>query len=157
MTRESQLAGNWAWLFPLTYLVHIAEEYWGGIGFPAWVSRVAGAELTPERFLQLNIFAWILMFACILLALSVKPLGWLVISFGTTSLINALAHLAGSIITISYSPGLISGLLLWLPLGIYTLHRSRKLASRRAFLAGVSVGVLLHGLVFLLAFYASRV
>ncbi|MBC7908972.1 MAG: HXXEE domain-containing protein [Pyrinomonadaceae bacterium] len=155
-TREKKFAGTWAWLFPLTYLAHIAEEYWVGEGFPAWFSRLSGVELTPARFLALNRFALALMAVGIILALTVPPLRWLLISFGTVILINALAHAVGSAVTRSYSPGLISGLLLWLPLGALTLRRAWILRSRRAFWSGVMVGVLLHGIITVLALSGGR-
>jgi hypothetical protein len=47
------------WLFPLTYLVHIAEEHWGG--FAPWISRVAGAHLTDRELLVLNGIGLVLM------------------------------------------------------------------------------------------------
>jgi hypothetical protein len=61
VNRAAGLAGEWVWLFPATYLAHIAEEYWGGEGFPRWISRVAGATLTTPEFLTLNAVAWVLM------------------------------------------------------------------------------------------------
>jgi hypothetical protein len=156
VTREKRFAGSWAWLFPLTYLAHIAEEYWGGEGFPAWFSRLSGVDLTPARFLSLNRFALALMVVGVILALTVPPLRWLLISFGAVVLINALAHAVGSVWTRSYSPGLISGLLLWLPLGALTLRRAWILRSRRAFWSGVVVGVLLHGVITVLALSGGR-
>ena len=58
---------NWTWLFPLTYMFHIGEEYWGGEGFPLWISRVAGVHLTTENFLILNCVGAALMIAGIAL------------------------------------------------------------------------------------------
>jgi hypothetical protein len=120
------------------------------------MSRLSGVEFTPERFLQINGFGWGLMFVGVILALSFKPLEWLLTSFGTAVLINGLAHLLGSIVTRSYSPGLISGLLLWLPLGAFTLRRAWRLTSRRAFWAGALVGFVLHAIVTTLAFNGGR-
>ena len=31
-----------SWLFPLSYLLHIAEEYWGGEGYLAYLLRIRG-------------------------------------------------------------------------------------------------------------------
>jgi len=42
----------WVWLFPLTYVAHVAEEWWGG--FPAWASRLFGARLTDGAFWSIN-------------------------------------------------------------------------------------------------------
>ena len=61
LTRDSRLATSalqrWGWLLPATYSVHILEEWRGGEGFPAWWSRLMGAELSVERFLALNTYA----------------------------------------------------------------------------------------------------
>ena len=34
--RDDRNGRYWPLLFPLTYLIHIAEEYWAGPGFPEW-------------------------------------------------------------------------------------------------------------------------
>ena len=156
-TRQRKLTGTWVWLFPLTYLIHIAEEYWLGGGFPVWVSRVAGVNLTPARFLELNAFAWIFMAVTIAIAANTAAAGWVVTSFATVLSINAVLHLVGSIVTRSYSPGLISGVLIWFPLGAYALHRSWKVAPRATFWIGILVGILLQGIISLLAFSGGRV
>ena len=157
ITRRGKLAGKWVWLFPLTYLAHIAEEYWVGEGFPAWVSRVAGVELTPTQFLSLNGIAWVLMVAGSILALQSASMRWLVISFGTVVLLNGLFHLIASFVTVSYSPGLFTGLLLWVPLGAFTLLRSWTSTKRRMFLLSMFVGIGIHAIVSLLVFYTGKV
>jgi len=43
-----------AWLFPASYAVHIAEEFWSGEGFPSWASRHTGLDFDPSRFLAIN-------------------------------------------------------------------------------------------------------
>jgi len=48
-------------------MFHIGEEYWGGEGFPLWISRVAGVHLTTENFLILNCIGAVLMIAGIAL------------------------------------------------------------------------------------------
>lgn len=139
---------RWVWLFPATYVLHIVEEYRGG--FYVWLSRVAGVDLSREDFLAINAAALVVMTGGIALAWAgVAP--WLVAAFATIVTVNGLLHLGGSLLTQSYSPGVITGTLLWLPLGIYTLGRARRDLSRRQLAAGVSAGVLLHGLVSLIA------
>lgn len=142
---------RWAWLLPATFLVHIAEEYWCGIGFPAWVSRVGFAKLTPELFLSLNAAAWLLMAFAVALAIFIQPLRWLIVSFGAAVFINGLAHTAGSIVTVTYSPGLVSGLLLWVPLGSIIFIRAWRSIPHSQFWLGVIVGVLLHAMISLSA------
>src|SRR5687768_12494040 len=42
---------QWSWLFPLTYVIHIAEEFYGGEGYPAYLKRLRGVEMSPAKFL----------------------------------------------------------------------------------------------------------
>lgn len=135
----------WPLLFPLTYLVHLTEEYWGG--FPLWSARYLGFRLTSEGFLQLNLIAWGIMFGASVLATLFTARSWLIMPFAGITFINACAHGIASIVTSSYSPGLISGLSLWLPLGTITLFRFYQKAPRHVFWIGIGVGIFLHALV----------
>ena len=153
-TRTRNFTGNWAWLFPISYLIHIAEEYWGG--FPAWIARFWGVESSSSNFLSWNGGAWVMMTVGVWLTLKTKSYRWLLVSFGTVLLVNGLVHALASVVTWSYSPGVVSGLLLFIPLGTITLRRARESVNRRTFRAGVIVGVLMHGVVVLLAFGFAR-
>jgi hypothetical protein len=150
VNRAAGLAGEWVWLFPATYLAHIAEEYWGGEGFPRWISRVAGATLTTPEFLTLNAVAWVLM-AGAMVGVVRGLWRWPLVAFGLVVLLNALLHAGGSVVTRSYSPGLVTGLLFWLPLGAFTLWRAWADVPRRTFWTGVAVGLAMHAVVSLLA------
>lgn len=155
LTRTDSFTGNWAWLFPASHLVHIAEEYWGG--FPAWIARFWGVESSLDNFLSWNGGAWVMMVVGVVLVLTTKSYRWLLVSFGTVVLINGLVHAGASLVTWSYSPGLVSGLLLFIPLGAITLLRARKNINRRTFQAGVIVGFPMHGVVVLLAFGFAKI
>ena len=147
--------GSWAWLFPVTYLVHIAEEYWGG--FPAWIARFWGVESSVSNFLSWNVGALVLMCVGVVLVLATKSYRWLLVSFGTVVLINGVVHTLASVATWSYSPGTVSGLLLYVPLGLFTLRRARASVNARTMRAGIIVGVLMHAVVVLLAFGFARI
>ena len=153
--RTESFTGSWAWLFPISYLVHIAEEYWGG--FPAWIARFWGVESSLSNFLSWNGGAWIMMAVGVALVLRTKSYRWLLVSFGTVVLINGLVHAGASVLTRSYSPGLISGLLLFIPLGAIALLRARAEVNRRTLRAGIIIGVLMHAAVVLLAFGFARI
>ena len=154
-TRSDKFTGNWAWLFPITYLVHIAEEYWGD--FPAWITRFWGVESSLSNFLSWNGGALVMMTVGVLLVLWTKSYRWLLVSFGTVVLINGVAHTLASLLTLSYSPGLVSGLLFYVPLGVMTFKRARRASvNRRTLRAGVIVGVLMHVVVVVLAFGFAR-
>jgi hypothetical protein len=149
-------SGARGWLFPATYAIHILEEVWGGAGFVAWLARVAGIELAAARFLIWNALALLLMAAGVVLASRFKELRWLLVAYAVAFLLNALSHLAASLYTVSYSPGLVSSLLLWLPLGVLTLLRFRKTLSRRQRRAGLLAGLLMHCFVLALTLFGER-
>ncbi|HEY0375363.1 MAG TPA: HXXEE domain-containing protein [Pyrinomonadaceae bacterium] len=153
-TPTNTFTGSWAWLFPVTYLAHIAEEYWGG--FPAWIARFWGVESSSANFLAWNGGALAMMCVGVVLVLVTKSYRWLLVSFGTTVLINGFVHTLASVATWSYSPGLVSGLLFFIPLGLFTLRRARRSVNARTMRAGLIVGVLMHVGVVLLAFGFAR-
>jgi hypothetical protein len=140
---------NWTWLFPFSYALHIAEEYWGG--FYLWLSDLSGADLSREDFLLLNGIAFVVMTAGVAIG-SMRPgARWLLAGFGTVVLVNSLLHIGGSMLTRSYSPGVVTGTVLWLPLGLYALRRVRREVSAGRFAAGIMLGIALHLLVTALA------
>ena len=144
MNRDAARFGRWTWLFPATYLLHIAEEDWGG--FPAWLSAAAGASLSRQDFLIINAIAFAVMTTIVIAAQ--RGLGaWTIAALGTVVSINAALHIGGSVLTGSYSPGVVTATLLWLPLGLYTLRRLRHDLDTGELAAGILTGVLLHVLV----------
>ncbi len=153
MARGDRL-GRLPWLLPATYLVHLAEEYY--LGFPAWLDDVAGARLTPERFLELNTFFFGVMVLAVLVATAIRPARVILVPLATVVVVNALLHLGGTIVTGRYSPGALTGLLLWLPLGLTLLTRLRREVPRLVLGLGMLVGVALHALVTLAALGAGR-
>ncbi len=142
-----------AWLFPLTYVLHLAEEYWGGEGFPAWISRVAGVSFTNHEFLVLNSFALLLLTLGAWLIYQ-NTWRWLLTALAGVVFLNGTLHLVFSVWTWTYSPGLISGVLCWMPLGLVTMYRQWHLAARRSFVIGIVLALGLHLLVSLLALFA---
>lgn len=150
-------AGLWPWLFPATYLVHIAEEYRGGAGFSAYSAQERGINFPPRRFLFLTGLGGLLMAGGIILAQSLKFPRLLLVMLGTVVLINGLSHLLTSILKAKYNPGLISGVLLWLPLGAVTLFSLRPSMTARRYVLAVAVGVASHAVVSWLASRGGRV
>ncbi len=74
------------------------------------------------------------------------------IAIATVLLVNGLAHIAGTLVTRTYSPGLVTGVVLYLPIAPLVLFRAR---SQAAFGRGVAAGVALHGVVMVLAWWVS--
>jgi hypothetical protein len=145
-TTPDRLAGAWTVLFPLTYCLHVAEEYWGGETFYGWVSRVWQIDLTRDEFLTLNAIAMGVMIVAVLVA-NVTTVRLPIPAFGFVVVLNGSLHVIASVVTASYSPGAISGVLVWVPLGVYALRRSHRALRAAEFYGGIALGALAHGLV----------
>jgi hypothetical protein len=146
----------WMWLFPVTYLLHIAEEYWGGEGYAAYLFRLRGVHLSTERFLFFQGLGVVLIVAGIILSLHFRfprfmlgILGGLVLCNGITHTVTALSH--GG-----YGPGLVSCVLAWIPLGLVTLFLLYgQMPTPRWFLA-MAIGFAINGAVALLTMRGGR-
>jgi hypothetical protein len=128
-------------LFPVTYVFHIAEEYWGGEGYPAYLLRVYGVEFSATRFLILQSIGIVLMVTGILIARRLNFPHLLLVILATVFLKNALTHTVRSVPRMAYEPGLVTSLLLWLPLGSVTLFHLRGMMSGRRYLFGIAIGL----------------
>jgi len=124
--------------------LHIIEEFLFPGGFPAWYRRWRGADsqgVTPRFLVIIN---GLLLFGAVevaFVARSGQQLWWWLGLMGILAG-NGLWHLFAAVRSRSYSPGMITGLLLYVPLTIYGLIH--YLASGRvswpAALAAVAVG-----------------
>jgi hypothetical protein len=106
----------WSWLFPLSYLIHIAEEYWGGEGYPAYILRLRGVHMSTGRFL------------------AAQSVGFVLVTIGVL--------LARRLSILSYGPGLVSSIFVWGPLGIATMIRFKSLIDdQRQYWIAIAIGV----------------
>lgn len=142
----------WLLLLPLSYLLHLAEEWWGGEGFAAWTARAVGSPVSTTRFIVLNSIVWPLFSVLTVAAILRQRLAWFPATFATVVVINTVLHGLGSLATASYSPGLITGVLLYLPVGIAALVHSRRVVTPRSFQLAVLLGFLIHAAVAVIAF-----
>ena len=141
----------WLLLLPASFLLHLVEEWWAGEGFSAWTARVFDPPIGSERFLLINGIAWPI-FALATIAGILRPkLAWLPTALATLVTVNAGLHLLGTVATVAYSPGLVSGLLLYLPIGIAALSHGRRVLPSSSFRLGVVTGLLVHALVLVIA------
>jgi Protein of unknown function with HXXEE motif len=142
----------WLLLLSISYLLHLGEEWWGGEGFAEWTARAVGSPVSTTRFLVLNGIVWP-VFSLLTVAAILRPrLAWFPATFATVVLVNATLHALGTVATSSYSPGLVTGLLLYLPVGTATLSFVRRVVTPRSFLLAVLLGILIHAFVIVLAF-----
>jgi len=131
-----------AYLFPLSYLVHIAEEFYGG--FPALASRATGIAVSGQAFLMANAFMLLLMLLVLRLCFTRAERAWPLVTLATIIIINSLLHLATTLYFAIYVGGVISALLLWLPLGLTVVWVEFRIMPKPLFYRGITLGVAAH-------------
>ncbi len=141
------------WLFVPAYLIHLAEEWFAG--FPGWIGSIIGSPLPTIAYVGINGMALVLLVAGIRAAIRSERYGWVAVAVATVTLVNTVAHVAGAALTRSYSPGLVSAVLLYVPLGTLTMIRAMDQASAQM-TRGILAGLLIHAAVFAAAFMSAR-
>ncbi|MDQ1729811.1 MAG: hypothetical protein QOD33_1936 [Pyrinomonadaceae bacterium] len=138
----------WSCLFPLSYLVHIAEEFWGGEGYPAYILRLRGVHMSTSRFLLAQGIGAVLVTIGVVVARRLKFLPMMLVLLGAVVTGNAITHAATALSILSYGPGLWSTIFIWGPLGILTLIRFKSaLDDQRQYWLAIAIGVAINVVV----------
>jgi hypothetical protein len=146
----------WSWLFPITYVIHIAEEFYGGGGYPAYLKRLRGVEMSSSKFLVGQAIGLTLIVVGILIARRLNFPRQLLIILGTVVLFNGVSHLATSAYYREYGPGLISGVLIWIPFGTATLVRFKSSVRAVRYCLYIALGILINVVIALLTLNGSK-
>jgi uncharacterized membrane protein HdeD (DUF308 family) len=147
---------TWLWAFPLSYVLHIVEETFAGEGFYRWIARINRRRMPRPAFLRANAALLTLMVVVVALSWRGSAAPTVGAALGTITLANGVGHLVGTLAARAYSPGLISGLFLWVPLGTLAVASTRGPASPTAWAAGVLLGLLVTALVAALGLSLSQ-
>lgn len=133
---------TWVFWAPLgAASLHIAEEFLYPGGFTTWYRRYKperAASITPRFLVIVNVLLLVLCYD--VGVLRTRPAGvalWLTVMALLAA--NGGWHVVGAIATRSYSPGLVTGVLLYVPLALfgYVLFlRSEQASVATAILAG---------------------
>jgi hypothetical protein len=121
------------------------------------VALIAGSALPRPAFIGINAAAMLTMVVAVRATVVSENNGWMGIAIATVLFINGIAHVAGSLLTARYSPGLVTGVILYLPLAQLTLMRAWLQAQPGLFGRGIVVGVAVHALVGVIAFVTTTV
>ena len=139
-------------LLPPAYLAHLCEEWWGGPGFSAWTQATLGIGVSPDRFIAINAVALPLFTVCIIIALRNRRFAWFAAAFAALVTVNGLLHLLATAAFAAYSPGVMTGVVLYIPLGGFVLHSMSRSLPPAVFGWAICAGVALHALVAMVAF-----
>lgn len=142
-------------LFPLSYVLHIAEEYWGGEGYVAYLYRLRGVHMSTVRFLVFQSFGVFLISLGLFLSVKMKWPRFMLTILGALVLSNGISHTITAIHDGHYGPGLITSVL-WIPLGLVTLfHLFGDMPTLR-FIIAASIGVGINVTVALIALRGGK-
>ena len=135
---------KWLWLFPLAYLLHIIEEFKG-------VGPLHGINVSLKVFLILSTAAWLLMICGIVLAQRFGFPQFMGVCLGATFFLNGLSHINNSLVYSRYDAGLISGSVIFIPLGLATLISLRNSMRRQRYIVGVLAGMVIQAIALIIA------
>jgi len=147
----------WLWVFPITYLIHIAEEYWGGEGYPAYILRLRGVHMSTARFLVAQSVGVVLVTVGVILARRFNFPQMMLIILGSIVLVNGITHTVTALSIMRYGPGLWSSIFIWIPLGVFTLFRFRNAVNKKRYCIAVATGVGVNLVVGILTMRGGRV
>lgn len=133
------------WLFPITYLLHISEEWWGD--YPAHLRHTQDIQLSHARFSVLQGIGLLLMILGIVLSRRLRFPNQMLAILSTLIIGNAILHVLRSALFGVYEPGLVTSILFWLPLGSLTLAHQRGSMSGPRFLLSAAIGISICGAV----------
>lgn len=138
------------WLMPAAFAPHIAEEY--GTGFPDWVTQTLGGAMTAGAFLTNNALFMVILLSLTALATwrPSRVTAFVLLSWASGNLFwNAVFHLVTTALYGRYSPGLMTAVLLYLPVSLLVARAAlrERVLPLGAFAGATCIGGVLMLLV----------
>jgi hypothetical protein len=133
------------WLFPVTYVIHLIEEWFATAPILLWHACL-DRPLTAA-FAAQNALALVLMIGGVQLVGRGRGFHWIVPAVATAVLLNTAGHLVGSIAFERYSAGLMTAMVFWIPLSLLTLVRVSEGVPATILVGGAAVGVCIEAIV----------
>jgi len=126
-------------LLPVAVAFHVAEEWFGGL--IEWADLALNLHIGIDRFVTVNLTGLVLFVIGATSAYLNPRAAWISVSLAALVGINAILHTVLSVVLGSYSPGTVTGLLLYIPLCIIIFRWAAAHQPR-----GVVVGSILFGI-----------
>lgn len=130
----------WPWLFVVVYGLHLLDEGLVAGGLPQWATE-HGFHFTTLNWLSVSIVSFCLFSASAWLVARQTWPSWVLLALAVHITLHALAHLGAAIWTLSLSPGMLSGLILALPLAIWTFLWAKHALGRKVLVFSSILGV----------------
>jgi Protein of unknown function with HXXEE motif len=135
---------QWLWLFAPAYFLHAIEELRA-------VGTLHGINLSLTGYIALSSVALLLMVIGIALAQRFRFPQLLSVCLATAFFVNGLSHIIHSVFIAGYDPGVVSGTVILIPVGIVSLASLWNSMSRLRYIAGITLGLAIQGIATILA------
>jgi hypothetical protein len=138
-----------SWIFPSLFiaaLLHVVEEYYVPGGFLAFVrrfgTRMAEQLTVPVAVVVNGLFLVLALLAALLWRGYPVPS----LSIAGLLLVNALIHVAGSLRAKAYAPGLVTAVILYVPLSLaaFVIAAKESFVSTQGLVVAMALGFLYH-------------
>ena len=127
------------------YMLHQYEE-WDGDRFRIFLNNHLGNGknlLTHKAGFVINIFGvWGVIVVSLYLAFYINPGFSLIATY--LVLVNALVHILAAVILRTYNPGLITAIVLFIPLSLYALYQENFSSDRLFQYLGIILAIAIH-------------
>ncbi len=140
------------WFIPPAYLLHLLDEYFLGVGLPDWFSGVFKVGFSLSDFIIINSIGFASTIVIAVLYRMGKVNDFIIAAMGTLFFVNGIIHLVASVLTATYSPGTITGLIIYLPLGFLIFKIIFPFLPEQKRSLSIAVGIIVHIIVSVVAF-----
>lgn len=108
------------WALPISFCLHVMEEFLLPGGFIEWYHRYRPkfARVKPSHYVKVNGIGFLLILETAIKASKGSGYNGLLIVWGLLSCNAVFTHLLGAVKTRQYSPGMVTGIALYLPLTV---------------------------------------
>ncbi|MGA7303740.1 MAG: HXXEE domain-containing protein [Rhodothermales bacterium] len=136
-------------LLPVAVALHIAEEWFGG--FTDWARLTLEIDIETAQFLSVNLVGLVLFTFGAAFAYLEPRAAWIGVSLTALVCLNAIVQASLSVAFGVYSPGTITGVLLYVPLSVIIFRWAATHLSRAGIGAAVLLGIGVHAVATLSA------
>ncbi len=136
-------------LLPVAVALHIAEEWFAGL--TDWANLFLDIDIGAERFLTINMIGLVLFVIGAASAYREPRATWIGVSLAALVGLNAVVHMVLSVAVGAYSPGTITGLLLYIPLCIIIFRWAAVHQPRSVIVGSILFGIGIHAVATLSA------
>ncbi|GEM_PF-6757334 len=137
----TRIVRRW-WILPLVYLVHLLDERIFGDGTAAWATTYGGVDFTNEAWLAVNVASFALLFGAAFATDRRRFPEWVFATLAVHLLLHAFVHVGGTLARPVPFPGVLTSVVLLLPVSLVLLRRAARSLPRARFALGCGVGIL---------------